>query len=188
MNSFFENVRKTILSGIIFLMPVFAVVFLLQKVWNGMTGYGQQIATFFGVKTFAGVGPASIMKTILLIVIFYGCGLLVRFAMVTRMREWIETNLLVFVPGYLKYRVKMEEKLLPPVDSRPTVLVRMGHFSKPGLLMGTSGGKAIVFLPSTPDTDNGEVVVMPEQDIEMLTMTAKELKSSLQMSGSGLKV
>jgi uncharacterized membrane protein len=54
--------------------------------------------------------------------------------------------------------------------------------------MGTGGGKAIVFLPGTPDTDNGEVVLVPEQDIEKMTMTARELKASLQMSGRGLKV
>jgi uncharacterized membrane protein len=188
MKSFFERIRNTIISGIVLLFPLFAMIFILQKVWYATTGFGQKMATFLGIRTVAGVGGGSVMTTIILLLVFYVSGLIVRFAMVTRVRDWIEGNMLMYIPGYLKYKVKMEEKLMPPEDNRPAVLVKSGDAWKCGLLMDKSGGKAIVFLPNTPDTDNGEVVVVPEQDIEIMAMTARELKASLQMSGRGLKV
>jgi uncharacterized membrane protein len=188
MKSFFESIRNTIISGIVLLFPLFAMIFILQKIWYAMTGFGQKLATFLDIRTVAGVGAAPVMTTIVLLLIFYFCGLIVRFAMVTRMRDWIERNMLLYIPGYLKYKVKMEEKLMPPEDNRPAVLVKADNGWKPGLLMGSGGGKAIVFLPGTPDTDNGEVVVVPEHEMEVMTMTAKELKASLQMSGRGLRV
>lgn len=188
MKSFFDRIRSTIISGIVLLVPVFAVMYLLQKIWLGMSGFGQKVSTFLGIRTVAGYRAAPVVTTIILLLIFYFCGLIVRFAMVTRARDWIERNLLVFIPGYLKYKIKLEEKLLPPEDNRQVVLVKVNNLWKPGLLMENEGGRAIVFLPGTPDTDIGEVVVVPEQDMEITTMTARELNSSLQMSGRGLKL
>ncbi|MCU0380014.1 MAG: hypothetical protein MUE58_02385 [Chitinophagaceae bacterium] len=188
MKSFFEGIRNTILSGIIFLLPVFAVIYILQKVWKGLTGFGAQLAGFLGIKSVAGLGAASLMTSIILLLLFYGCGLLVRFAMIGSIRNWIERNMLQYIPGYLKYKVKMEEKLLPPEDARQSVLVHLHDAWKPGLLISTDNGQATVFLPGTPDTDNGEVWVVEEKNLRLLQMSAKELKGSLQMSGRGLRI
>jgi uncharacterized membrane protein len=188
MKSFIERFRNTILSGIVFLLPVFAVVYILQKVWKGLTGFGAQLAGFLGIKSVAGVGAASVMTSIILLLLFYGCGLLVQFAMISNIRNWVERNMLQYIPGYLKYKVKMEEKLLPPEDERQAVLVHLHDAWKPGLLISRDSGQAIVFLPDTPDTDNGEVWVVEEKNLRLLTMSAKELKGSLQMSGRGLRL
>lgn len=188
MKSFLEKIRNTILSGIIFLIPVFAIILLEQRIWKGMTGFGQQLANLFGITTVAGVGAASVMTTIILLLLFYVCGLLVRFAMVSSISSWIDRNLLQYIPGYLKYKVKMEEKLLPPEEPRQAVLVQIRDAWKPGLLMGRDNGHATVFMPSTPDTDNGEVWVVEEKNLRPLQMSVEELIASLQMSGRGLKV
>lgn len=188
MKSFLEKIRNTILSGIIFLIPVFALILLEHKIWKGMTGFGQQLANLLGITTVAGVGAASVMTTVILLLLFYVCGLLVRFAMVSSISKWMDRNLLQYIPGYVKYKVKMEEKLLPPEDLRQTVLVHIQDAWKPGLVMGRNNGNATVFLPSTPDTDNGEVWVVEEKNLRPLQMSVEELIGSLQMSGRGLKV
>jgi hypothetical protein len=128
------------------------------------------------------------MTTIILLLLFYGCGLLVRFAMIGNFRNWLERNMLLYIPGYLKYKVKMEEKLLPPEDERQSVLVHLQDAWKPGLLISKDNGQAIVFLPGTPDTDNGEVWVVEEKNLRLLQMSAKDLKGSLQKSGWGLRL
>ncbi len=159
---------------------------LIQKVWQGLTGFGTKLANFVGVKGIAGVGAASIVTTILLIIIFYICGLLIRFAFIGKFRNWIENTLLQYIPGYLTYKVKMEEKLIKKADERRPVLVVTPNGSRPGLLIETTGQSATVYLPNTPDTNNGQVWVVDLSNIRHLKGDAKSLLKSVQYSGKGM--
>jgi uncharacterized membrane protein len=186
MKKLLNNFRNTILSGILFFLPIFFLLGLIQKVWQGLTGFGSKLAAFVGVKSVAGVGAASIVTTILLIIIFYICGLLIRFAFIGKFRNWIENNLLQYIPGYLTYKVKMEEKLIKKADDRKPVLVVTPNGSRPGLLIESSGQSATVYLPNTPDTNNGQVWVVDLSTIRHLKGDAKSLLKSVQYSGKGM--
>jgi uncharacterized membrane protein len=187
MKKLLNNFRNTILSGILFFLPIFFLLSLIQKVWQGLTGFGAKLAAFVGVKSVAGVGTASIVTTILLIIIFYICGLLVRFAFIGKFRNWIENTLLQYIPGYLTYKVKMEEKLIKKADERKPVLVVTPNGSRPGLLIETTGQSATVYLPNTPDTNNGQVWVVDLSNIRHLKGDVKSLLKSVQYSGKGMQ-
>ena len=147
-----------------------------------MYGFGHKVAGMLGLeKDFA-----PILTTILVILVFFVFGLLVRFSMVTKAKEWIENNLLVFIPTYTKYKAKMMAKLQPGEDLRKPVLVEMNGAWKPGLLVTETEGNSTVFMPTSPDTDYGEVWVVKSNHIQPLTMTTKELKTSLLLGGKGL--
>ena len=186
MKKLLNNFRNTILSGILFFLPIFFLLGLIQKVWQGLTGFGAKLAAFVGVKSVAGVGAASIVTTILLIIIFYICGLLIRFAFIGNFRNWIENTLLQYIPGYLTYKVKMEEKLIKKTDERKPVLVVTPNGSRPGLLIETTGQSATVYLPNTPDTNNGQVWVVDLSTIRHLKGDAKSLLKSVQYSGKDI--
>jgi uncharacterized membrane protein len=186
MKKFLDNLRNTILSGILFFLPIFFLLGLIQKVWQGLTGFGAKLAAFVGVKSVAGVGAASIVTTLLLILIFYICGLLVRFAFIGKFRNWIENSLLQYIPGYLTYKVKMEEKLIKKADERKPVLVVTPNGFRPGLLIETTGQSATVYLPNTPDTNNGQVWLVDLSAIRHLKGDAKSLLKSVQYSGKGM--
>jgi hypothetical protein len=187
MKKFLENSRNTILSGILFFLTIFFLLGLIQKVWQSLTGFGAKLAAFVGVKSVAGVGAASIVTTLLLILIFYICGLLVRFAFIGKFRNWIENTLLQYIPGYLTYKVKMEEKLIKKADERKPVLVVTPNGSRPGLLIESAGRSATVYLPNTPDTNNGQVWVVDLSNIRHLKGDAKSLLKSVQYSGKGMQ-
>jgi len=187
MKKFLDNFRNTILSGILFFLPIFFLLGLIQKVWQGLTGFGAKLAAFVGVKSVAGVGAASIVTTLLLILIFYICGLLVRFAFIGKFRNWIENSLLQYIPGYLTYKVKMEEKLIKKADERKPVLVVTSNGFRPGLLIETTGQSATVYLPNTPDTNNGQVWLVDLSAIRHLKGDAKSLLKSVQYSGKGMQ-
>ena len=187
MKKFLDNLRNTILSGILFFLPIFFLLGLIQKVWQGLTGFGAKLAAFVGVKSVARVGAASIVTTLLLILIFYICGLLVRFAFIGKFRNWIENSLLQYIPGYLTYKVKMEEKLIKKADERKPVLVVTPNGFRPGLLIETNVQSATVYLPNTPDTNNGQVWVVDLSSIRHLKGDAKSLLKSVQYSGKGLQ-
>jgi uncharacterized membrane protein len=131
---------------------------------------------------------APILTTLFIIAIFYAFGLLVRFSMVTKVKEWIENTVLVYIPTYSKYKAKMMAKLQPGQDLRQPVLVERADGWKPGFLISKEDGKSTVFLPSTPDTDYGEVWIVDSKRISEVNMTPKEFKTSLLLSGKGFNI
>jgi uncharacterized membrane protein len=54
-------------------------------------------------------------------------------------------------------------------------------------LIKSNTEKSTVFLPSTPDTDIGEVWIVENTKVTLLEMSTKELKNSLLLSGKGMK-
>lgn len=181
-----ENFRNTILSGILFLLPVFVIAVILQRAWKGLTGFGTKLAKTLGLETVGGFSVGPVITTLALLLIFFLCGLLVRIAMVSKVRNWLESSILKFIPGYVIYKAKMESKLLPPTDKRQPVLVQLNNAWKPGLLIEQHEDKAVVFMPRTPETDTGEVWVIEASHIKPLSMTAKQFSKSLELSGYGL--
>jgi uncharacterized membrane protein len=175
-----------VISGIIFLIPVFVIIVILQKLFTTMKGLGQQLANLLGIKTVAGFGGATIGTTILLLATFYACGLLVRFTMFTAMRSWLENKLLMHIPGYLGYKVKMEEKLLPKTEKRVAALVTTADITRPGFLVARENGRCTVFIPNTPDTDTGQVWIVNEGQVKELGIAEKSFIDGIRHSGKGL--
>jgi len=182
-----KNLKNTFIAGIVLFLPAFVLLAIVQKVYGFMYGFGHKFTELLGLKGVDGLEVAPIITAVLLMVIFYLCGLLVRFSVVTRGKEWIENTVLVYVPNYSKHKAKMMAKLQPGQDLREPVLVEMAGAWKPGFLISTVDEKSTVFLPSTPDTDYGEVWVVDTLNITKLDMTQKELKTALLTSGKGLK-
>ena len=82
----------------------------------------------------------------------------------------------------------MMSKLQPGVDLRQSVLVEINGAWKPGFLVVEQGEKSTVFLPTSPDTDYGEVWVVRSESVQNLAMSTKELKTSLLLGGKGLNI
>ncbi|MBK6285598.1 MAG: DUF502 domain-containing protein [Draconibacterium sp.] len=184
MKNVYSKIKSTFISGIILFLPLFILAAILQKVYTFMFGFGHKITGLLGLeKEFA-----PILTTALVILLFLIFGLLVRFSMVTKMKDWIENNLLVYIPTYSKYKAKMMAKLQPGVDLRQPVLVEMNGSWNPGLLITETEDKSTVFMPTSPDTDYGEVWVVKSVSIQHLAMTTKELKTSLLLGGKGLSL
>jgi uncharacterized membrane protein len=184
MKNLFNKVKNTIISGIVLFLPVFILAAIFKKVYDFMFGFGHKFTQSLGLeKDFA-----PVLTTIFIIILFYSFGLLVRFSLVTKVKEWIENNVLVYIPPYSKYKAKMMAKLQPEPDLRQPVLVEKSDGWKPGFLIGSEGRKSTVFLPSTPDTDYGEVWIVDSSRISKLDITPKELKTSLLLSGKGFKI
>jgi uncharacterized membrane protein len=187
MKAFFQNLKTTIIAGVIFLLPVFGVLMLLQKLYGKLTGFGSQMAALLGIKSVAGIGATSIATTLILVALFYVSGLMVKVTFMVKFRNWVESNLLQYIPGYLGYKVKMEEKLLPRIEARTAALVHAGEIMRPGFLVSRSAGKCVVFIPNTPDTNTGEVWVVDENKVQDLGKADDAFLNGIRYSGRGLR-
>lgn len=188
MKDLFKKVKNTIISGIVLFLPIFILVAIFQKVYGFLFGFGHKLTGMLGLDKVEGFDFAPVLTTVLLIVVLYFFGLLVRFSTVTKVKEWIENNVLVYIPTYSKYKAKMMAKLQPGKDLRLPAMVEMQDGLKPCLLVSSESGKSIVFMPSTPDTDLGEVWIVDSKRVSEVSMTLKEFKTAMLLSGKGLKL
>jgi uncharacterized membrane protein len=188
LETFIKKTKDTIISGIILSLPVFILIAIYQKVYGFLYGFGHKLTAALGLHQVEGIDFAPALTTILLILVLYLFGILGKVSSIVKGKEWVENNLLTYIPTYSKYKAKMMKKLEPGEDRRQPVFVQMAEGWKPGLLVHAENQKATVFLPSTPDTDLGEVWVVDEVKVRQVNMTAKEFKTAVLLSGKGLRV
>jgi hypothetical protein len=110
--------------------------------------------------------------------------------MASLFRQQIESTLQRFIPHYDYYRAIVEQRLnLNKADtpSRPTVLVRQMGGWQPGVLVETHpSGEQVVFLPGSPKTTDGTVLVVGPDDVRFLDKPESVLNEVLLKNGAGL--
>ncbi len=185
MKETIKKVKNTIISGIILFLPVFILVSLFQKVYDFVYGLGHKLTGILGLDSAS--GWVTVLSALLLIIIVYVFGMIARLTSVTRAKEWFENNVLNYVPNYSKYNAKMTSKLQPGEDLRQPALVEISGYWKPGFLISAEEGKSTLFMPSTPDTDFGEVWIVESERVKEINMNAKDFVKSIHLSGKGLK-
>ena len=188
MKETIKKIKKTFIAGVILFLPVFVLLSIFQKVYGFIFGFGKKLTDLLGLSNVPGWDFAPALTTVLLIVIFYLFGLLTKISAVTKSKEWFENNVLSYVPNYSKFNAKMTIKLQPGEDLRQPALIEINDFRRPGFLIHSEEGKSTVFMPSTPDTDYGEVWVVDTKKVKQINMNAKEFKKSILLSGKGLKI
>ena len=156
MKKFFHHIRKRMLAGLILLLPLFAILLIMLKLYKMLKGEaGSQVANFLGVKPLLGKNAVPVTTAFLLALILYVFGGLVKLRWLNKMRDWIENTLLQFVPGYLTYKAQVLQKINPKEDSRIPVWVTTVVGKRPGLLINEQNEEAVIFFPNSPDSNNG---------------------------------
>jgi uncharacterized membrane protein len=186
MKAFLKHIRERILAGLIFLVPLFAIVLILQKLWSKLSGSGHYLASLLGLKLVLGSSAAPIVTTILLVILFYFFGWLVKFSALNRTRDWIENKVLQYIPGYLVYKAQISDKLGPKTDNRIPVWVVTDMGKRPALLITEQGEDAIVYFPNSPDSNNGTVSLVSRNLLTKLDISATSFTKSLQKFGKDL--
>jgi uncharacterized membrane protein len=190
MKMFLKHVRDVAIAGFFFLMPVYVVFIILTKAWTSVSSLGARTAAIFGMKSFLGVGGSTIFSGLLLILIWIVCGLLVRFSFVAAWNNRVEQWLAKYVPGYGAYKAMAEEKLQGKVIALPytPALIKQQEYWLPAYVVEHDGnGNYVVFLPNTPNTNTGLVLLARQDQVKPLpSITANQLDASLKKMGRGL--
>ena len=188
MKKFLNHIKSRVLAGVIFLIPLFAIILIIQKLWKTLTGAGNYLVQLFGLKSLLGSNSVTIATAVLLVILFYFFGWLVKFSSLNRVRDWMETTLLQYIPGYLTYKAQLQEKVNPKQDSRIPVCINTVSGKRPGLLVEEQAENVIIFFPNSPDSNNGEVMIVPKQQVTNLDMNAASFIKSMQKFGKGLSI
>ena len=190
MKKFLTNLRKIIDNGFIFLIPVFVIFILITKAFTALTSVGTKVAAVFGMKSIMGIGTAGIATSLIILLICFLCGLLVKFSFMKAFSRTAEKGLAKYIPGYTNYKEMAEEKLQIKTRQIPykTALIMQSGFWQPAYIIEQDDqSNYVVFLPDIPETNKGRLLFAKQDQVKMLSsITANQMDASLKKMGIGL--
>lgn len=191
MDKFLLQVQKNCISGIILLLPLVVFFMILEKVWGFFQKYGDKFSQFLHLDKVFGPVASDVMGGVFLLVLIYFSGYLMQFSFLKKFTEWVDNKLTVFLPGYEKNKKSAEEKLAKemgkPITDLP-ILLKFGEYWQPAhLIEENADGSAVVFVPTAPSKDQGQIYVVNSGSIKKLpNTTLGNLDASIKSLGKGI--
>ncbi|MBO9584254.1 MAG: hypothetical protein J7574_08855 [Flavobacterium sp.] len=193
MKKFLLQAERNLISGALVLLPLLVFFILLGKVWKFFQNYGEKFAHFLRLDLVLGKYATDIAGGIILLVLIYFSGFLMRLSILKRFTNWVDEKLMIFLPGYEKNKKEAEEKLLKrnqepkPITDLP-ILFKNGNFWQPAhLIEENENGTAVIFVPIAPAHDQGQILIVQSQDFKKLTETTiASLDNTVKSFGKGI--
>jgi uncharacterized membrane protein len=188
MNLALARLRNTTVAGFFFLLPVIVVVIVLAKAWGTLSSAGREVAEVLGVHSVIGVAGTTMFTVLLIVVICYGCGLLVRFSFMAALNRTVETGLSTYLPVYNSYKAMAEKKLRTvDIPYASALLHKDGLWQPAYVVEHDQEENYVVFLPDAPETSRGHLVLARGEQVKMLpSVRSAEFDESLKKLGKGL--
>ena len=185
MKNFSTHFRNRVIAGVIFLLPILAVLKSIKNLWAKMSSSGSFIVELLGLKAILGSAAIPVVNTLLLLLLFYIFGYLVRVSILNRFRDWLENSVLKYVPGYLTVKAQILSKVTKGKDTRLPAMVQTGLGERYGLLVEEKGGQAIIFFPNCPDTNNGQLGKANMAEVTLVDLPVGDFLKKIQQFGKG---
>jgi len=193
MKKFLLQAERNLISGALVLLPLLVFFILLGKVWKFFQNYGEKFAHFLRLDLILGKYATDIVGGMILVVLIYLSGFLMRLSILKRFTNWVDEKLMIFLPGYEKNKKEAEEKLLkrnhePKSVTDLPILFKNGDFWQPAhLIEEDENGSAVIFIPNAPAKDQGQILIVKSTDFKKLSdTTLGSLDASIKSFGKGI--
>jgi uncharacterized membrane protein len=185
MKSILQFIRTTLSGGILFLLPIVLILVLFNKAHLIMVKLSAPLATLLP-DHILGLDGSRILALVLLLLICFIAGLLIRSPRLKKQIGKLEENLLVYIPGYIMLKSiaadtmgESDENNLKPI------IVKDGDCFKIGFLIEEKNGWSTVFIADAPRHDSGEVLIFPSELVRQIPLPSNKIAQSLKNYGKG---
>jgi uncharacterized membrane protein len=184
----FKLINDTVTGGLFFLIPLFVLIILVNKISSKIMGAANSLAELFGLQKAMDGWMGAIITIGIILLICLISGVLLRVALLNALRNKLDAFLDKKIPGYGFYKSTMEQKIKKEdVPSRPVVLLTIDGVSQPGVVIEQfADGRKVVFVSSHPESTNGNVYVVDITAIIELPTTESGMNAILKSQGEGL--
>ena len=192
MTRFFEKVKENCLAGAALLIPIYVCFQILKRVWIFFENYGEKAAHLLGLDVIFGRVATDVFGGIILLILLYFSGYLVRWAYLKRFSNWLDKKLIIFIPGYEKHKKIAEANLIKKQDVVPPqyepVLLKQGDYWQPAYLIEENeDDEVVVFVPNAPSKTQGQIFVVQKSFIKKYAKTTMaNLDESVKSLGKGI--
>ncbi len=177
-------IRTTLFGGLFLLVPVAVIGLIAVRIMAFTRPITARIAEALHVTH-----GVRLLEVVLLLLLCFLAGLLMRSSKVGSLRNWLEEHILFLLPGYEYIRMRMNETLLQEEDARTfAILVRLDDSWSPARLIEKGDdGTSVVFIPDTPQGNSGAVMVVETERVQHLDVPYARLVESVRNYGRGLQ-
>jgi uncharacterized membrane protein len=179
--------RKTFINGIIFLIPVVAIIWLFSGAITSVVSVFSGMKDNEMVKKSGGLLFLFFAGIILIIAVIFMVGILIHFTFLRKFNDWIEKQVLGLIPGYDFFKSMMEERLHVKSSKGKAVLVKWNMSQQLGIeIEEHADNTCTVYFPHSALTGGGEVHIVSKEQITVLDMPLSELDEIFNRFGKGL--
>jgi uncharacterized membrane protein len=190
MHLIFTRLRKLIVTGFIFIMPVLITVAVLMRFEKHLLKVGGGLNKLLRIDTVLGSSGDAVMAVVFFLLVCIVAGLLVRISFLKRVSERMDRKLNDLMPGYSRIRSKATKTVGVSRDDAPlfdACLVKVQELSQPGYIIEENpDGTDTVFVPQAPTFTTGQVYVVDPSRIKKLEINSAALNADLKRLGRGI--
>jgi len=183
-----EFLKTTIVGGVLFLLPVALMLMVLNHAFQLAAKAVRPVSqTLHFEHSIAGIGTASLLTVLLLIILSFAAGIVARTQPGQRISGWFESSFLGGLPQYQAVK-SMGEGLAQIEDSgslAPVLVSLDGGWQIGYLLEMLGNGWLAVFVPQAPAPTSGDILYLPANRVRPLNILMMQAKSVLKRMGAG---
>jgi uncharacterized membrane protein len=183
----FSFIKTTIVGGLIFLVPIIVLAIIFGKALGITRKIVGPLTDLIGVETVAGVGVATLLGILVIVLFCFLAGLLAKTDLAKKIINWLEATFLSNIPGYT-FMKSMGESFASTdmAHGYAVVLARFDDGWQIAFLVEHIGnGHVAVFIPGAPSPWSGSVYFMTEDRIKTLDVPHKAVLKCIQRLGAG---
>ena len=185
-----EFLKTTVIGGASFLLPVALVLFILSYALRLVKRIAEPISHSLHLDqlgTAAGVGAATVLSAVVLVLIAFAAGIVARTAVGRRITRWSESSFLGRLPHYQVIK-SMAEGLAHIENAsglKPALVSIEDGWQIGYLLEKLENDWVAVFLPQAPTPMSGNIMYLPSNRVRLLGITMVEAMSLVKSIGAG---
>jgi uncharacterized membrane protein len=178
-------IRTTVVGGALFLLPLIAIIILLDKAWQLSRHVARPIAESLPVAGFAGVALVELLGPILLLVLCYLAGLLATRSVVRRQVAKLDGALIEMLPPYafVKTMVGSMAEAEGEAGMLTPVFVTFDDYAQMAFEVEREGPRVIVYLPGSPSPWSGSTVIVAADRVRRLNIGSHEMARMVRVLG-----
>jgi uncharacterized membrane protein len=183
MNSFGKSFVNVLVTGLIVIAPIYLALLLLLKALQSLAGVVRPVAVMFPERF-----PAeNVLAVLLLVVVCFIVGGLVRTPPGRAMRARLEESVFRQIPGYEILR-GLTRQLAHETEEREwmSALIEIEDALVPGFIIEEiDDGRFVVFVPSVPTPFAGAIYIIDPKRVHPLDVPFAQAAKTVARWGSG---
>ena len=187
MRSISGFMKTTLIGGVVVLLPLVGGIYLTLALADIALRLTEPIASLLPMEKTRGVAIANAAVIVLLLVLCFLCGLVVRTAVGRAVGPWLDTRVFSHMPGYelLRRFARHIGGDIEELEGTP-VVVRLGDTRQIGLMIERNAtGELTVFVPLAPMPSIGFVYIVNAEAVEQADVPTQKVLRCLTEYGVG---
>ncbi|HRI59440.1 MAG TPA: hypothetical protein PK228_06945 [Saprospiraceae bacterium] len=182
--------KTSITGGITFFLPFVFLMIMLKHAVDELTRVVGPLAEKLGIATIAGKATILMLVIIIILVICFLGGLLMRLPQFKQLNEMVENNVMVLIPGYDTFKQTALQKIVRDDKgnevSRTLVLLFDQSAWVPALKTEMHNGYCSYFFPSDASLKSGYVKILPMESVREQVIPFEQLKNVMSPDAKGV--